>query len=469
LKASEVIKAYFQRIEEVNPLINAIVEIRREALREAEMIDKQVEEHISGTPNAKSIPLDDMYLLGVPISVKDAVAVENMVLTNGLCSRKNQIASKNAGVIENLRKAGAIPIASTNVPELLLWYDTDNKLFGRTNNPYDLSRTPGGSSGGEGALISSAGSVVGIGTDIGGSVRIPAAFCGIFGHKPTPGVLSNEGIFPQVKPHMGYLLTPGPMCRYVSDIIPTLKAMAGSKIEKLPKLETSVDLSKIKIYYMFETDIPLKTPLQSSVKVALLKVVSHFRTKFNVKCVEINSEEFNTSLALWTNAVHEASLIPFSHEIADNDTKVNFFIELIKNLFGYSNHTFKTIVVALQTNAHFKNRCDFSFISERIKELTSKFEKLLDEDGVFLYPSHPEVAPKHESTLFKQLNIDHTTLFNVLGVPVTQCPLGLNEEFLPIGLQIASNQFNDHLTIAVASEICNTFGGWISPSPILCN
>ena len=125
-------------------------------------------------------------LLGVPFTVKESIALEGMPNTAGVVARREYRASRTATAVKRLVDAGAIPLGVTNTSELTLWIESENRLYGRTNNPYDWSRTAGGSSGGEGAAVGSGGSAFGIGGDIGGSIRIPALFCGVFGHKPRP-------------------------------------------------------------------------------------------------------------------------------------------------------------------------------------------------------------------------------------------------------------------------------------------
>ena len=135
-------------------------------------------------------------LHGVPFSIKDSIDLEGRTTTAGTIGRKHALpALQDATLVQRLRSAGAIPIAKTNLPDLLFAFETDNLLFGRSNNPYDLSRTPGGSSGGESALIAACGSPLGLGSDASGSVRLPAAFCGIASIKPTQGVCRAPAMF----------------------------------------------------------------------------------------------------------------------------------------------------------------------------------------------------------------------------------------------------------------------------------
>ncbi|RWS22222.1 fatty-acid amide hydrolase 2-like protein, partial [Leptotrombidium deliense] len=211
LKSKDVVEIYLRRIQSVNKFINAIVDLNKNAVKEAEAIDEMVRRQNAGEESNGEVSIHDMPLLGVPVSTKDSVAIKGLLFTAGLYARRNTTADEDADIIKNLRKAGAIPIALTNVPELLMWSDSTNCIFGVTRNPYDLSRSPGGSTGGDAALLSSAGSVIGIGSDIAGSIRVPSFRCGIFGHKVTPKVMPENGRFPETSDLLLSLNTTGPM------------------------------------------------------------------------------------------------------------------------------------------------------------------------------------------------------------------------------------------------------------------
>lgn len=212
--------------------------------------------------------------LGVPISTKDCIKVKGLLNTSGLYHRKDLRADEDAPVIKQMRDAGAIPFALTNTSELCMWWESVNCVHGRTNNPYDTNRIVGGSSGGEGAIQASAASPFGIGSDIGGSIRMPAFFNGIFGHKPTRFVINSEGQHP--KPfcdEQESMLSSGPMCRYAVDLKPMMKVIAVK--EKLPllRLDEPVDVKKLKVYYQ-END--LGAHLVSPVRRLLSKYLSFF-------------------------------------------------------------------------------------------------------------------------------------------------------------------------------------------------
>uniref|UniRef100_A0A8C9L9Q5 Amidase domain-containing protein n=1 Tax=Pavo cristatus TaxID=9049 RepID=A0A8C9L9Q5_PAVCR len=182
VKCVEVVEAYVERIREVNPLINAVVKDRfEEALQEARQVDQLLAE------GRADDSLEKYPFLGVPFTVKEAFSLHGMPNTSGLVKRRCVVATTDAIVVGRMKQAGAIPLGVTNCSELCMWYESSNNVYGRTSNPYNLQHIAGGSSGGEGSVLAAACSVIGVGSDIGGSIRMPAFFNGVFGHKPTTG------------------------------------------------------------------------------------------------------------------------------------------------------------------------------------------------------------------------------------------------------------------------------------------
>ena len=187
ISSLELVETHLARIEEVNPWLNAVVEVLAETARGAAR-----ETDLRHAAGALRGPFD-----GVPFSIKDSMEVAGTVCTAGTLGYRNAPPSaRDATLVHRLRAAGAIPIARTNLPDLLFAFESDNLIRGRTNNPYDVTRTPGGSSGGEAALIAAGGSPLGLGSDCAGSVRLPAHFCGIAALKPTSGRLARTGHVP---------------------------------------------------------------------------------------------------------------------------------------------------------------------------------------------------------------------------------------------------------------------------------
>ncbi len=186
ISSKAVVEAYLDRIAVVNPKLNAVVQLTADAARkEADEADAALARGEVKGP-----------LHGVPVTIKDTLETTGVICTGGTKGRANYVPKADATAVARLRAAGAIVLGKTNVPELAGAIETDNLVYGRTNNPYDLSRTPGGSSGGEAAIVSAGGSPLGLGTDAGGSIRIPAHFCGLAAIKPTSGRVPRTGQFP---------------------------------------------------------------------------------------------------------------------------------------------------------------------------------------------------------------------------------------------------------------------------------
>jgi fatty acid amide hydrolase 2 len=347
LTSVEVTKAFIERIKQINPITNCVVdELFTEALNDAAAADKLIE---SGTMTTEQL-IKEKPFLGVPISTKDCLRVKGLLHTAGIYNRKHVRGETDSEAMRLMREAGAIPFALTNVSEVCMWWESYNMVHGRSNNPYDTYRIVGGSSGGEGCLQASSGSPFGLGSDIGGSIRMPAFFNGVFGHKPSKFVVSNEGQYPE--PHtyeQDAMLAIGPMSRFATDLKPMLRIIA--KREKLPllRLDEPIDLSKVKIYYQ-ETDnseYSTITPVDKDILASMQKVVRHFKN--TVKC-EVNRvciDALKKSTVIWmANMTAEKSAPGFDEQLVNLEGKINIWKEAVKWLFGQSNHTLAGLMTA---------------------------------------------------------------------------------------------------------------------------
>ena len=316
-----------------------------EAVLEAIEIDKRVQhEHFGNDPLIPNLSIHDQPLLGIPFSCKDSISVEGMAFDSGLKSRKGVKAHTNSKVIQMLRQSGAIPLVMTNVPEITMYWNTFNKIYGQTNNPYDLSRIPGGSSGGEGALISSAGSLIGVGSDIGGSIRIPSFCCGIFGHKPTSGLVPTDNLFPVTSPEKVPFQCVGPMTRYATDLLPMFRAMVEPNAHKLKNNQT-IDLSKVKIYFMLESGNPFETPVSPSIKRSITKIVDYMTQKYGNHSQSVNLQQLKEGFLIWFYTLANAKVPPLEKELSDNNTAINVLIEIIKYFLYRSKHTLNLLLM----------------------------------------------------------------------------------------------------------------------------
>src|SRR5437764_12648577 len=213
----ELVEAHLRKIKNLNPVLNAFVQVDAEgAFRPAREAEVAVR---------RGAKLGALH--GVPVSIKISIEVAGFRCEAGTKLRQGTVASQDAPLVSRLRDAGAIILGTTNTPELLMAWETDNLLYGRTNNPWDLTRTPGGSRGGEAAAIASGMSAAGVGSDGGGSIRVPAHFSGICGLKPTPGRLPSTGHFPASGGPFAFLGVVGPMARTVGDLKVLFEVMQG--------------------------------------------------------------------------------------------------------------------------------------------------------------------------------------------------------------------------------------------------
>ncbi|XP_048852278.1 fatty-acid amide hydrolase 2-A-like isoform X4 [Brienomyrus brachyistius] len=459
----EVVQAYIDRIQEVNPIINAVVKHRfSEALQEAAQVDKLLDDEKAEEQELEA----RLPFLGVPFTAKEAFALRGMPNSTGLVSRRDVVSERDACSVALLKRAGAIPLAVTNCSELCLWLESHNRLYGVTSNPYDTSRIPGGSSGGEGSILASGGSIIGIGSDVGGSIRLPAFFNGIFGHKPTSGVVSNEGQHPPCSGLQEDFLATGPMCRYAMDLLPVLRIMAGANADKL-SLTSEVDLKKLRYFSVPHSGgSPMVSPVDKQLIQAQRKVAETLETDLGVRVQELHIPQFKCSTQIWGAFMASPGrdgkpARSFAELMGTEQQKVWPLWEMAKWVVRQSSHTFPAIGLAIVEMA--QSSPPSQFIVQQKEQLQNQLENLLGTDGILLYPSYPHVAPKKNLPLLTPFNFSYAGIFNILGLPVTQCPLGLNQEGLPLGVQVVAGRFQDHLTLAVARHLEEAFGGWKEP------
>jgi fatty acid amide hydrolase 2 len=454
----EVVETHIERATEVNPAINAIVVDRYDAARdEARAADKLTK---------KTAPEKLPPFHGVPCTIKESFALTGMPNTSGLVSRKNFIAQSDAVTVARLREAGGIPIGVTNVPELCMWMETNNRVYGRTNNPYDRSRIAGGSSGGEGAIIGAGASPFGLGADVGGSIRMPAFFNGIFGHKGTGGLVPNTGQYPIAANEALRYLSSGPMCRRAEDLMPLLRILAGPDGEDTG-CEASVigDPEKVSIKGMNVLNVvgnglvPVSTDLQE----AQGRVAEYLRSR-GAQVRTMSLESLKRSFDIWGSMLAAAGGPTFSSMMAgETDKSFRSFLHLMRWGFRTSPHTLPALMMALLENLpKLTPKRTLRFI-EHGKELRQELVNMIGPDGIMLYPSYSQPAPRHAVPLLRPFNFVYTGIINVMELPATQVPLGLNNAGIPLGCQVVSVHGNDHVTIAVAMELERAFGGWVPP------
>lgn len=457
LTSKQVVQTHIDRIKKVNPTINAMVKDRfDDAIKEADVADQMI-----AKGSVENLP----PFLGVPCSIKECFAMVGMPNASGLVARKEIIADHDATAVARYKKAGFIPLGVTNTSELCMWMESSNKVYGRTNNPYNPKRIVGGSSGGEGAIVAAAGAPVGLGSDIGGSIRMPSFFNGVFGHKATGGLIPGTGQYPIAVNQALRYLTTGPIVKRAEDLWPLITLLAGpdgqdaqcTKQKLGDPAKVSIDGLKV-VIVEGNGAVSVNADILNGIRKAGVAL-----KKMGAKVTTVTVPELKRSLDIWSSMLSAAGGPLFS-ELMGQGTPISPFGELGKWFVRKSDHTLPGIMLTLMEKApkYFPERS--RVMQEKGVELREKLVEIIG-DGVMLYPPYPSVAPQHYKPLLLPFNWQYTAILNVMELPVTQTPLGLNNEGLPLGVQVVGRHGNDHVTVAVAMALEKSMGGWVFPHP----
>jgi len=454
----ELVQAHIDRIEAVNPYLNALVAdrfsaARREARRLREL------------PAARRGPLH-----GVPCTVKEFLSVAGMPHTAGLEARRHQLADVDGVVVRRVRSAGAVVLGVSNVPEGGLWMETYNTIWGRTLNPWDLARTPGGSSGGEGALVASGGSPFGLGSDIGGSVRIPAAFCGIAAHKPTGGLVPNTGHRPAASGGAGRYLCIGPLARSVRGLQLLVPLMAGADGQDAACTRSwrplgsraigAGDLRGVRV-------VPMPTNGSMRVRGVMKRAVTEAASALEARgatIVHARLPRFRKAFAIWSAMLSEASDERYDVVLGDG-APIRPGLELVSMLLGRSQHTFAGLLLSLGDRLAGALPGLARSLADEGRLLQQELEEVLGPDGVLLHPPYSRPAPRHGDAWRTATDSACTAIFNVLECPVTVVRTGFESRGLPVGVQVVGVPGRDALTLAVAAVLEDDLGGFVRAEP----
>jgi amidase len=443
----ELMQIYLDRLAYINPKLNAVVQSLplEEALRQARLADKKlVKKHTLGP------------LHGLPITIKDCCKVKDFIITKGSLGY-HFLSKEDATVVLRLKAAGAIVFGITNVPELHIAYETDNDRYGMTLNPYDLKRTPGGSSGGEAAIIAAGGSTFGIGTDGGGSIRQPAHNTGIAGLKPTRGLIPSTGNLPyDGRGLSGTLTTYGPMARFVDDLILSLPILAGPDHCDPDAFPIAVDdpneinLKKLRI--AFYADNGVAKPNQDTLQ-TLMRAV-------NLLTPEVAQVEENRPPHL--PELYKLILETFFFS-GDKGVGLKLLLEQL-NVKKPSYLVQEFLLLAYE--------CEFSITElnqrlRRIDQLRTEFENFFSNYDVILCPVAATPAKYHGHSFLEGHDFSYLNLYNLLGWPALTIRCGTSFEGLPIGLQIIARPWRDMTAMCIGKKLEALLGGWQAPSLFL--
>ncbi len=444
----ELLRAHLDRIDRWNARLNAIVAVDRDraqaAAREAE----------AAVMSGKSLgPLH-----GVPVTIKSSIDVAGLPTEAGTKLRQGYFAPSDAPLVGRLRAAGAIVLGNTNVPEFLMAWETDNLLYGRTNIPWDLARTPGGSSGGEAAAIAAGLSAAGVGSDGGGSIRVPAHFSGICGLKPTPGRIPATGHFPACTGHFALLGVVGPMARTVGDLDLMLQVLAGpddgdpaaAPVPYAPaRLE---ELRKLRIGF-FEDDG--RMPVTPETAAAVRRAGEALRQDGFV--VEpFRPEGLEEARQLWWTMFGLAGSVLLGPIIAPHIAEASPMLQEFHRMVAQEPPlTAEALLGALVER-------------DRIR---SNFLAQMEKFPVLLCPvcAIPAFRQRERSWTIDGQTVkypgvfSYSQWFNLLGNPAAVVPAGRSPEGLPIGVQVVGRPWREEQVLGVAARIENACGGFLRP------
>ena len=457
----EVLESFLAQVEKVNPTINAIIALDIERAKE-----KAIEADNKINLKSKLGPLH-----GLPMTIKDAFEVEGIVSTGGNPAWKDNIPKRNAEAVQRLVDAGAIIFGKTNVPFLSSDLQSFNKIYGTTNNPWDLERTPGGSSGGSAAALAAGMTPLELGSDIGGSIRVPAHFCGLYGHKPSYNIISEVGHMP---PPPGSILTgnglsvAGPLARSPEDLEIALDVLVSAQEQdsqawkvKLPKARTK-KITELKIaVWPDEPYAEADNEITNLIK-DTAKDLKHAGAKVETVDLPISFEEIDKIYSLLLNPLMLAgspketfeTLAKLNESLDPNDIS-----ELAKVARGsVLKHADWVLVNAMRQN-----------MRQKWREFFNKFDVILCPTCITSAFKHNH-NPVHERKLTINGKDDEylrATLWAgpavSAGLPSTNVPIGMSSNNLPISMQITGPYLEDKTCLEVAKVVRNLRGGFKIP------
>ncbi len=444
----EIIELHLRRIEALQPKLNAFVHLDSEGAREQARAAES-----SVLRGAQLGPLH-----GVPLTIKSCIDVAGWPCPAGSLLRKDYVANQDAPLVSRWKAAGAILLGNTNTPEFLMAYETDNRLTGKTSNPWNLAHSAGGSSGGEAAAIAAGCSAGGVGSDGGGSIRVPAHFCGICGLKPTPGRVPATGHFPPGAGAFSWIGVVGPMARTIADVRLLFEVIAGP------------DPGDV-----LSAPVPSRAYREGELRGMRIGILES-------DALGIATAETRTAVERAAKSVGERDFTvePFRLDGLDHalDLWWFFFGPVIGNLIrqsvaGREAHISPMLLEYLSytTSGNSITLDQFTKACTDRDLLRAEILRQMRDTPVLLSPVSISPAFRHgQGNYHPGTGYRDTMRFsqwlNLTGFPGASVPVGVSSEGLPIGVQVIGRPFEDELVLAVAEALEQARGPWQAP-PII--
>ena len=441
VSSAELVEACLRRIEAVNPLINAVVQVADSALSEARRADDELRR---GRPRGP--------LHGVPFTAKDSLDTAGIVTTAGTVGWANRVPERDATVVARLKAAGGILLGKTNTPELTWSDETNNLVYGRTSNPYDLARTPGGSSGGAGAIVAAAGSPLDVGSDTGDSIRQPSHVCGIAGIKPTSGRVPRTGHTPSYRGFLEAFTQLGPMARRVEDLALVLPIIAGPDGEDphvapvVLRDPAEVEIPGLRVAYFTDNGVrrPTAETIDTVVAAArsLADAGAHLTERVPPRIAEaadVWQRLIDADGKAWLARLLAAAGTPGRGSFVDRpDWPVD--------------------MPALPGD-------ELSALLEEADDIRASLLRWIQDVDLVLCPVMPQPAIRHGESAEPWFGDTYSDVHNLTGWPAAVVRAGTTPSGLPIGVQLVAPPWREDVALAAAAVVESALGGW-RPPPI---
>ena len=462
VSAVEVLNAYLEQIDKYNERINAIATINKEAKNRAIKADEAL---------AKGENWGALH--GVPVTIKDTLETAGLLTTAGYSPLKNYIPSEDATTVARLKAAGAIILGKTNTPQLAGDYQTQNPIFGRTNNPWDLERTVGGSSGGSASAVAAGFSALDIGSDVAGSIRHPAHYCGVYGLMPTDRRVPTTGHIPPLPKQSQYirhLLRIGPLARSVADLQLCFSLIAGADIRQpeIPPVAlnepTQKQLSDLRIAWTCGYDfLPVSKDTRHLIQTAMNRL-----SKAGCYLEQCNPTDLD-----WEEALALCSAME-SYELFTSASERGIFSAI---WMGITTELTARTQTAFKSGTPFARKGNLTFPPSmaKYKAILTQRDRIMAQMDCFMNDWDAWICPVSISPAFahcdfgKPIKVDgvkfpyllacggYTMPLNLTGSPVVVIPIGQSES-VPIGVQIVGKRWQDMELLKVAKIISSVIG-----------
>ena len=442
--ATEVVEAHLRRAHELNPTINAITHLQAEgALEQAAQTDADL----------RRGSVTSTGLTGVPITIKSSIAVAGFRQECGTKLRLGEVAQADAPLVTDLRSQGAIVLGTTNVPEFLMAYETDNAIYGRTRSPLNQEFTPGGSSGGCSAAVAGQISAGSFGSDAGGSVRVPAHFCGLYGFKPTPGIIPRTGHWPRVAGPSVTLAAVGPLARTAEDLAYFAETTFNSCSDDVscvpgftPPRHPNDMIREARVGWF---DHAWDTPVTAETRTAIAATVAAMRER-GFKMEQIEPTGLERAPSIWRL----------------------MFCKCLRTLIegsvptGYRLHPLSYEAMATDREAAATTYEDLLLGWVAQDQLRCRFQELMNRYTLLLCPVAAISAFRHgerrwmiegEEVTYPDAFV-YSQVVNVLGAPAATIPVGMSHNGLPIGVQLVGRPYDDHTVTTAVKELAVALG-----------